>query len=103
MQRREYTAGSLIAAYRWAVGNPDGRIQIDRFEVLTGTEWLRWFRGCLHEKTSRGLVRVGRKYSRDWYCEARRTAREVNSRCVVRWVPFEFRERLAHRIFTEGD
>jgi hypothetical protein len=100
--KREYTAGGLIAAYRWARANPDGQIQIDRFENLTGAEWLVWFRQCLHRKASRGLVQVGRKWSSDWFNQARRTAREVNTpRLVVRWIPFEFRKQLAHRLFTE--
>jgi len=98
---REYTVRHLIAAYRWAKANPDGTIQVDRFESLTGAEWLRWFRGCLDRKCSRGLVQVGRKWSRDWWWQAVRTSREVNSRCVVRWVPLEFRDRLSHRLFTD--
>jgi len=99
---REYTAGSLIAAYRWARANPGGQIRIDRFESMTGAEWLRWFRGCLDRKCSRGLVQAGRKWSHDWWWQALRTAREVNTpRLVVRWIPFEFRDRLAHRLFTD--
>lgn len=99
-----YTLPELLRTYRWAVAHPEGRIMLGRIDSATGAEWLRWFRGQLDKKVSSRCwwYGVGRKWDWQWQVEAQRTARAVNTpRLVVRWVPKEFRERLAHRIEWE--
>jgi hypothetical protein len=62
---------------------------------------LRQFRTGLHARINRHVPGYGRgrKWSTDWQREAWRTARAVNTpRLVVRWVPTEFRARLADRL-----
>jgi len=101
---RQYTAKTLLQTYRWAVGHPNGVIPIDRMTQLTSEEWLTWFRQCLDRKIASYIpgYGVGRKWESDWYWQAWRIARDVNTpRLVVRWVPKEFRERLQHRLFVD--
>lgn len=44
----------------------------------------------------------GRKWSQEWFWNAKRCADQVNTpRLVVRWVPHDLRKRLEHRITTE--
>lgn len=98
---KSYTARTLVTTYKWAKSHPTGIIPIDWCTKLTGEKWLQWFRQCLDIKISATLPRVGRKWEAQWQIEAQRTARSVNSRFVVRWVPVEFRDRLQYRLFVE--
>jgi hypothetical protein len=77
----------------WARGMPATREEI-----------LREFDMGLHDRINRHVPGYGkgRKWADEWWWEARRIARDVNTpRLVVRWVPLEFRARLAHRINLE--
>jgi hypothetical protein len=79
----------------------------------TAQATLREIRKAMHERISeaipyrhRGsaspLPPIGRKWGSDWQRAARYCAREVNTpRLIVRYVPHDFRERLAHRIYTD--
>lgn len=98
---RTYTIRTLLETYKWAKAHPHGIIPIDWATQLTGTEWLRWFRQCLDAKISSTMPQVGRKWDDLWQIEAQRTARAVNSRQVVRYVPADFCERLRHRLWQE--
>lgn len=65
---------------------------------------LRDFRAGMHDRINMHdpAYGRGRKWSYDWQREAMQTARAVNTpRLVVRWVPAEFRDRLAHRLYED--
>ena len=98
---RTYTAKQLILTYHWAQAHPEGLIPIDRFERLTGTEWLTWFRACLHKKINRTLTHAGRKWAIEWWWDMRRLAELVNTNRVVRYIPKEYKTRLQHRLHIE--
>lgn len=65
---------------------------------------LRQFRAGMHDRINRHLPGFGRgrKWSDQWFFDALRAARDVNTpRLIVRWIPAEFRSRLAHRLTVE--
>lgn len=70
----------------------------------TVTDALRELRSGLADRVNRhtpGYGR-GRKWSADWQRNALQTAHAANTpRLIIRWVPVDFRERLAHRIDHE--
>jgi hypothetical protein len=75
----------------------------DYFEIKAASI-LRDLRDGMHDRINRHIEGYGqgRKWSSDWQGAARRTAYDVNTpRLVVRWVPFEFRARLAHRLHVD--
>lgn len=100
----QHTAYTLLITWRWLRADPDERrVRPDHWhaEPMTFEEFRAWFRACLDRKISNEPSR-GRKDCRDWFMQAWRTAQEVNTpRLIVRWVPHEFRARLAHRIYTD--
>jgi hypothetical protein len=101
---RTYTAKQLLTCHHWCRTHPNGRVPIDRMEIISADEWLRWFRQCLDKKISSHMPHVnrGRKWGYDWQIQAWRTSREVNTpRLIVRWIPREFLPRLTHRLHTE--
>lgn len=72
----------------------------------TREEILREFSFGLHDRISRHIpgFGYGRKWSSDWFFSALRTAHAANTpRLIVRpmTVPFEFRARLAQRLWNE--
>lgn len=72
------------------------------------SEILRDFRKGMHDRINRRVpgfghtlrpeTRRGRKDCSDWYWLMWRTSRELNSRHAIHWLPFELRERFAHRL-----
>ena len=65
---------------------------------------LHDLRRGMHERINNHVPEYGcgRKWQIDWYYDALNCARSVNTqRRIVRWVPKEFRTRLAHRLETE--
>lgn len=103
---RSYTVRTLLTTHQWAREHPNGLIPIDRFERLTGDEWLRWFRRKLDEKVSSRIPQynIGRKWDNNWQWDTRRIAEQVNTpRLIVRWAPKEFRARLQHRLTTHEE
>lgn len=64
-------------------------------------EILADYRKGLHERINRHIPEFGkgRKWSTDWYWQMWRTSRELNTpRLAIHWLPFELRERFAHRL-----
>lgn len=60
--------------------------------------------GAVHDRINKHLpgYRRGRKWDQDWQRAAVHCANEVNTpRRIVRWVPADLRDRLAHRIATD--
>jgi Uri superfamily endonuclease len=58
----------------------------------------------MHDRINRHLSGYGkgRKWHHDWQRAAIQTAYAVNTpRLIVRWVPWDLRHRLAHRITRE--
>lgn len=113
--------GAYVAAWRRVrAADParefTGFDSFDSRRAQPAAEILRLLRAGMHERISGAIpyckrgtrgatvtARSVRKLDPDWQREARRCAREVNTpRLVVRYVPREFRERLAHRIW-EGE
>ena len=67
----------------------------------TREEILAQFWEGLDDRINRHIAGYGkgRKWDADWQRAARNTATSVNTpRLIVRWVPAEFRQRLAHRL-----
>lgn len=78
-------------------GSPCGWAHVDE----DAAEILRQFRAGMHDRINRRLpwFGQGRRWDPNWQAEARRFARQVNTpRLIVRWAPFEFRERFAARL-----
>lgn len=76
-----------------------------RFDGGTAAEALRELRAGMHDRINQHAPSYGRgrKWDSDWQRTAHQTARAVNTpRLIVRWVPFEFRARLAHRLWSES-
>ena len=72
----------------------------------TAGEALRDLRAGMDDRINRNIPGFGkgRKWSSDWYWQAWRLARDVNTpRLVVRWAPLEFRARLADRLWRGDD
>lgn len=69
--------------------------------MSTAGQELAEFRRGMHDRINRHLAAFGRgrKWSGQWQADAARTARDVNTpRLIVRWVPVEFRARVAARL-----
>lgn len=49
------------------------------------------------------VPRVPRKYGEDWQTECRRTARALNGKCAIHWLPKEWHGRFAHRLADPED
>lgn len=101
MPEFRYTARQLLEVKRWFDENPDGVVRVPVWPNVSYTreEWRGWFLGCLNDKINCDEPNRGRKDCPEWDALVRRTAREVNTpRLIVRWVPFELRSRLGHRL-----
>lgn len=94
------TIANLIKCYKLAKLHPDAEIiKCDWCTTFTGNEFIAWFRSRLHQKINRNLPKHNwRKLTDQWQIEAQRTARAINSRFVIHWLPQEFRKRFAHRL-----
>lgn len=112
---RAVTLAAYVRAWNLLREAPPGELftgfdSFDPRRPMKAEEIRRRMRAGLHERISeaipytlRGLACSlpprGRKRSPDWQRAARHCAREVNTpRLIVRWVPRDFRARLAHRI-----
>jgi hypothetical protein len=97
--------GKYVAAWRTlrAIA-PDTQVKgFDHFPDDAASV-LRELRRGLHDRINRHLEGYGkgRKWHHDWQRAAIQTAYAVNTpRLVVRWVPWDLRHRLAHRITRE--
>lgn len=106
---RHIPLGAYVAAWRKALdapadavfnGSPCGWKGCSE----TRNEVVRQFRDGMHDRINRHIPShgCGRKWSRDWFMQAWRLSRDVNTpRLIVRWAPVEFRARLAHRLETD--
>lgn len=106
-----YTSKQLIYAIKHAKAHPNDFYQTSEWAShrMTASQYLAWFRRCLNAKINRDRKRYGRKdggdnYMSDYERSTMQIARRVNTpRLIVRKndVPFEFKGRLAHRIYQE--
>jgi hypothetical protein len=67
---------------------------------------LREIRKGMHDRINQRIPAygVGRKWHQDWQRHALQCAHDVNTpRLIVRWVPWDLRLRLAHRITRAED
>lgn len=94
-----YTIADLRRGLTWAKSHPTARAYIPAVgDTMTGAEWRAWFRRCLDAKINRHLPARGRKDDPDWRAVMRRTARELNSRVVIRWLPHDLKARFGYRL-----
>lgn len=98
--------GAYVAAWRTLKTLPAETI-IPRWDWHSNDAGsvLRSLRAGIHDRINRHIPSygVGRKWSSDWFWQAKRLSHEVNTpRLVVGWCPPEFRERFGHRTRMEG-
>lgn len=105
---RRVTLGNYVKAWRAVLKSPQGAMfkgsPSDSRMPADREQCLREFRSGMHDRINKRIPSYGRgrKWSSDWWWDAWRASRDVNTpRLVVRWVPFEFRERLAHRLTSD--
>lgn len=115
---RSVTLGAYVRAWRRVIAaDPDTPVSEDLRGWGRSTAGVarRQFLQGMHERISEAVpyrergtpgatakARQFRKLDPDWQRAARLCAREVNTpRRIVRYVPREFRERLAHRIWAD--
>ncbi len=102
---RRIGLGAYVKAWRACLGLP-GNTHIGKGVDgwgQTASEALSDLRRGMDDRINRHIPGYGkgRKWDSDWFWSAWRAARDVNTpRLVVRYVPMEFRARLAHRIET---
>lgn len=105
-----YTAAQLVQAVQVAKARLAAGV-CDRFNTsdwasdpMTVTEYLAWFRKCLHEKASRGQVRHGRKLSGIYQLELSRDAQRLRGLgSGNRLVTPEVRARVGDHIHRHVD
>ena len=97
--------GKYVAAWRKlrkiVAADPDA--QVSGFDYFPCAAWevLRDLRVGMHDRINKHDPRYGhgRKWSSDWQRAATHCANAVNTpRLIVRYVPPDFRVRLAHRV-----
>jgi hypothetical protein len=97
--------GTYTAAWRTLLATDrDQRVAgFDHFPESAGAI-LRELRRGMHDRINHHIADhgIGRKWSHDWQRHALQCAIAVNTpRLVVRWVPADFRARLAHRLSAD--
>lgn len=78
---RGYSARSLVAAMRFAKSHTDdnGRLPVGDFDVMTPTEFRRWFLLCLNRKISRDDPRHGcRRFDDNYHFDLKLDALKIN-------------------------
>jgi hypothetical protein len=104
----QYSLAAYVQSWKQAKSLPlDTPVKTVPGQWWPGTvsDVLRELRSGIDNRINRHDTRYGhgRKWHHDWQRSALQTARAVNSRCVIHWVPFEFRGRLKHRVDTDLD
>lgn len=104
---RLVTIKSYVKAWK-TLRSMDPNAMIPGWDDFPTEAWrvLREMRRGMHDRINRHMLDhgKGRKWTDDWFFAAFRCARDVNTpRLIVRWVPAEFRSRLAGRLTTTDD
>jgi len=85
---------------------PDEQIKGWDHFATEAAEILRDIRYGVHDRINRHIPDYGhgRKWDSNWQHDMQRAARDLNTpRLVISWLPFEIKERFAHRLRNLDD
>lgn len=102
---KRVTIATYIAAFnKLKVLPPESDVRGWKWHSVKARDVISEMRAGIHRRINKHVPGFGkgRKWCHDWQRTTRQFADAVNTpRLIVRWAPFEFRTRLAHRLYSD--